>query len=146
MNARWATERPFKLLGNKSTEVFKGVLMILNTITSGAKRISKFTGDNTPVSYVMPCAKIQVSSGIFSSQDHALCNIQGHSPWRSNKNSRKISLLSSIHMQRKNSSFSLSRKIQNENGFIYRIHHELGEVNQGMYVTASDVDAVPLTG
>jgi len=125
--------------------------MRLTTITSDAKSSSDVTEVEVDVANKVLCVQIQSPQRIcrvsrYLPKAHDLCYIQGHSPWRSNKNSRKFSLLLSNQRQRKNSSFSLSRKIQNEKGFTLRIRHVLGEVNQRMYATASDVDAVPRKG
>jgi len=133
--------------------------MILNTIKSGANSNSKLAGVRTSVACPIQSSQIlgnfrdngavQLDAScraMHKLQAHALCNIQGHSPWRLNLDSHKNSLLSSIQMQRKNSSFSLSRKIQNEIGFKTRIRHEFGEVNQGMYTAAFSAEAVPITG
>lgn len=130
--------------------------MSLNTITSDARCSRDIT--NTGLIAVAvdgavdvavaqhaekACGRIQCSLNVmsrFPQKARVMCFIKGHSPWYSNKrfsnksysnqSDHKISLLSSNHMQRKNSSFSLSRQIQNQNGSTDRIRYTLGEVKQ----------------
>ena len=130
--------------------------MILNTIKSDAKSCSDIVttlsvcNGKVDVAMAQSCARgiHTPSRGNCSNarQADTLCFIQGHSPWRSYSNRHKISLLFPLQTQRKNSSFSLSRKIQNEKGSPYRIRHEIGEVIQRIFVTANNVTAGPNTG
>jgi len=131
--------------------------MVINTITSDAKSSNDVTFNEVDVVNGLLRGQRQNPQRFCAvrgnGQQHMtlrkariLCNIQGHSPWRSCRNSRKLSLLLSFQKQRKNSSFSLSRKIQNEYGFTDRIQHRFGEVFQRMYATASEVEAVPVPG
>lgn len=144
--------------------------MILNTITSDAVSSSDVTVKGADFALELLCSRLGVLSVKAANrqrfgkeqyslqQARALCDIQGHSPWRSShaqqllqqlcsdSKGHTISLLLSFLMQRKNPSFSLSRKILNEKGSRQPIRQALGEVIQRKFAAASDVEALPSTG